>query len=226
MLRPQQGQVGHGIASALDAVCGIGDGLARQGGSSLGFDQEALDRGVEFFERGSAAGKGAAGAGEITEGIDSASGLPDKLRAGIEVVRADVAEQTELVRTEGVARAHDALSLALDEFEVSARHLAGPGAGQLIHQNHFRSQGGHHARPLNRVPARHDGHKRVALDSAHNGQACARIAAGQLHDGLPRPEQPGPFGILDDLACDAVFLGEPGVEVVELGQDTAARSPR
>ena len=53
------------------------------------------------------------------------------------------------------------------------------------------------------------------------GETCPGIPAGQFHDCLPQRQQTLRLGVFDDLTRDPVLLGEAGVQVFELGQDTA-----
>ena len=176
-----------------------------------------------LLERGRTARKRPAGSDEIAEGIHGAAGLPQDLRPGVQVMRAEISRQPELVRAECPALRHDPLRLLLDPLQIFARDLPGLGAGHLIHQDDLGPQGPHHARPLRGIPLRHDGDEGIALDPAHDRQAGAGVPAGQLHHGLPRSEQAVRLRVLDDLAGDPVLLGEPRVEMIQLGQDGAVQ---
>ena len=123
--------------------------------------------------------------------------------------------EVELNGPVGAPLLGDALGRFFDQGQVAAGHLAGFGARQLVDQDHFGAQGGHHARAFHGVAAGHDGHKGVTPDSADDGQAGAGIAAGEFDHGLTGLKVTGHFGVLDHLAGDAVFLGEAGVEIFQ-----------
>ncbi len=98
-----------------------------------------------LLEGGGAAGKRAAGAGEIAEGLDRPRRLANDLRPGVQVMGAEIALQVKLVGAKGVPLRHDALRLALDQLQVGARYLAWRGAGGLFDQHYLSAQRRHHA---------------------------------------------------------------------------------
>jgi hypothetical protein len=138
----------------------------------------------------------------------------------------EVASQAELVGPERAALADDAPGLLLDSFEITAGHLAGDRSGQLIHQHHLRAQSPHHPRPLDGVPFRQHGDKRIALDGTDSGQAGAGVAAGQFDHGLTGLQGAGGLGLLDHLACNAVFLRKPRIEEFQFCHDAPGQTAR
>ncbi len=217
----KQRQVAHRIATPLNAVAGIGGGLAREHGRTLRLDDVAADGRVVLLEGGGTSRKRSPRPDEIAEGVDAPPRLPDELRPGMQIVGAEVAGQQELIGTEGVARRDDTLRLPFNPLQIPAGDLPRLGVRQLINEDDLRPERGHHARPLDGVAPGHDGHERISLDAADNRQPRSRVPAGQLDHGLSRTEASIGFGIFDHLQGDAVLLREAGIEVVELGQNPA-----
>ena len=135
MLGPEQRQIGHGVPAALNPMVGVLSRLACQHGGALRLDDEALNGGIVLLERRGAPGERAARARKVTEGVDPAAGLAEKLRPGVQVVCAEVAGLAELIGPKRAPLGRDPLRDLLHQRQVAARHLAGDRAGQLIHQD-------------------------------------------------------------------------------------------
>jgi nicotinamide-nucleotide amidase len=184
-----------------------------------GVDGVAGNRPPVPLQRPGHAGEGAAGADELAEGVDLAARLPPQLLAGTVLVGADIAGEVELIGPEGVPLHRHGRRHCLHPRQVVAGDVASRRPGRLVDEHHLGTEGLHHGGALVGVAARHDGDEGVAGDGAHDGEAGSRVAAGELHHRLARPEPAVAGGVLDHAPGDAVLLRPTGVQVVELGQD-------
>ena len=74
--------------------------------------------------------------------------LPQELGTGMQVVGPEVPAMQELVGAKRPPLPHQFLRDLLHQFKISPRHLPRNRIGKLIHQDHFRPQGPHHAGPF------------------------------------------------------------------------------
>lgn len=78
-------------------MIGTGHRLTGEGGRPDRFDDKALDVWVVLFEGRGPAGKGAAGADKVAEGVDGAAGLPQDLRPSMQVLGSLVRLESKLI---------------------------------------------------------------------------------------------------------------------------------
>jgi hypothetical protein len=150
----------------------------------------------------------------------------EDLGPGVQVMRPEIAGMAELVGAKSFAPGRDPLGRLLHLFEIAARNLARRRTGQLIDQDDLGTQRPHHPRALRRIALRHHRDKRVSLHPADQRQTGSGVATGQFHHGLARLKTAVGLRVFDDLAGDAVLLGEPRIQVLQLRQHPAARRSR
>ena len=149
---------------------------------------------------------------------DRAACLAEELRPGVQVMCAEVAGLAELIGPERAPLGRDPLRDLLDQHQIAARHLAGDGGGQLIHQDDLGAERRHHARALHRVAAQHYGHEAIALDPAHHRDPSRCCRWSTPRPSAPAPAGPAPRRPRQSAARMRSFLEKPGLRYSSLAR--------